>query len=59
MKELKVLLKKHHGATPVIVYNEQSEKSLLLPNEFNVNITEGSMAELRELLGIPNVVLKK
>ena len=59
MNQLKALLKKHHGATPVIIYNEESEKSMLLPNEMSVNITEDSMTELRKVLGVHNVVLKK
>ncbi|MEH7885965.1 DNA polymerase III subunit alpha [Bacillus sp. JJ1609] len=59
MKDIKALLKKHQGAVPVIVYNEETEKSLLLPNEFSVSITENSMAELRKVLGVNNVVLKK
>lgn len=59
MNQLKALLKKHHGATPVIIYNEESEKSMLLPNEMSVNITEDSMTELRKVLGDHNVVLKK
>lgn len=59
MNQLKALLKKYHGATPVIIYNEESEKSMLLPNEMSVNITEDSMTELRRVLGVHNVVLKK
>ncbi|MEH7442453.1 DNA polymerase III subunit alpha [Bacillus sp. JJ1122] len=59
MKDVNALLKKHHGAVPVIVYNEETEKSLLLPNEFSVSITENSMDELRKALGVNNVVLKK
>jgi DNA polymerase III subunit alpha len=59
MNQLKALLKKYHGATPVIIYNEESEKSMLLPNEMSVDITEDSMTELRKVLGIHNVVLKK
>lgn len=59
MKELKALLKKHHGTVSVIVYNEETEKSLMLPNEYSVSIADDSMAELREVLGVNNVVLKK
>ncbi|MBT2660505.1 DNA polymerase III subunit alpha [Bacillus sp. ISL-45] len=58
MNELKALLKKHHGAVPVIVYNEETEKSLLLPNEFSVSTEQGSIRELKKVLGDNNVVLK-
>lgn len=58
MNELKALLKKHHGAVPVIVYNEETEKSLLLPGEFSINAERGSMGELKKVLGDNNVVLK-
>ncbi|WP_079510029.1 DNA polymerase III subunit alpha [Mesobacillus jeotgali] len=58
MDKLKALLKKHHGAIPVIVYNEETEKSILLPNEFNVNTELGTVAELKKVLGDNNVVLK-
>ncbi|MBT2638499.1 DNA polymerase III subunit alpha [Bacillus sp. ISL-39] len=58
MNELKALLKKHHGAVPVIVYNEETEKSLLLPNEFSVSTEQGSIGELKKVLGDNNVVLK-
>lgn len=58
MNHLKTLLKKHHGAVPVIVYNEETEKSVLLPNEYNVNTQANSMVELKKVLGDSNVVLK-
>lgn len=58
MNELKALLKKHHGTVPVIVYNEENEKSMLLPNEFCVNPERGSVGELKKILGDKNVVLK-
>ena len=58
MNELKALLKKHHGAVPVIVYNEVTEKSLLLPSEFSINAERGSMGELKKVLGDNNVILK-
>ncbi len=58
MNELKALLKKHQGTVPVIVYNEENEKSMLLPNEFCVNPERGSVGELKKILGDKNVVLK-
>jgi DNA polymerase III subunit alpha len=58
MDELKALLKKHHGTVPVIVYNEENEKSMLLPNEFCVKPERGSVGELKKMLGDKNVVLK-
>jgi DNA polymerase III subunit alpha len=58
MNDIKTLLKKHQGEVPVIVYNEQSEKSVLMPPELSVSITEGCLSELRNLLGNTNVVLK-
>ena len=58
MNILKALLKKHHGNVPVIVYNAETEKSILLPNEFRVSTTDRSIVELRKVLGENNVVLK-
>ncbi|ESU30876.1 hypothetical protein G3A_19785 [Bacillus sp. 17376] len=58
MNEIKALLKKHPGAVPVIVYNEETEKSLLLPGEFSINAERGSLGELNKILGDNNVVLK-
>ncbi|RSD27704.1 DNA polymerase III subunit alpha [Mesobacillus subterraneus] len=58
MNKLKALLRKHHGAVPVIVYMEETEKSILLPDEFNVSTEPGSVSELKKALGDNNVVLK-
>ncbi|WP_348633500.1 OB-fold nucleic acid binding domain-containing protein, partial [Mesobacillus selenatarsenatis] len=58
MNDIKALLKKHHGEVPVIVYNEETEKSLLLPDDFSVNTERGSMEDLKKVLGDSHVVLK-
>jgi len=56
--ELKALLKIHHGTVPVIVYNEETGKSVLLPNEFNVSTELRSVNEFKKVLGNQNVILK-
>jgi DNA polymerase III subunit alpha len=58
MAEIKVLLKKHHGVIPVIVYNEETEKSVLMPPELRISNTEECLADLKMVLGENNVVPK-
>jgi DNA polymerase-3 subunit alpha len=58
MAEIKVLLKKHHGVIPVIVYNEETEKSILMPPELRISNTEECLADLKMVLGENNVVPK-
>lgn len=55
---LKALLKKHPGDIPVIVYHAETEKSVLLAEEFNVSMTEDKLSEARKIFGEKNVVLK-
>jgi DNA polymerase III subunit alpha len=58
MAEIKALLQKHPGAVPVVVYDEETEKSILMPADLKIEKTEGCLADLEKLLGKNNVVLK-
>ncbi len=55
---LKKLLNRHYGGTPVILYYEESKRSIRLGKEDYVQPTTILIREIQELLGSDNVILK-
>jgi DNA polymerase-3 subunit alpha len=58
LHQLKHVLKKHSGYTPVILYYEKERRKIQLPNEYAVHADEPCLEQLKTLLGEGNVVLK-
>ncbi|MGX1982383.1 DNA polymerase III subunit alpha [Thermolongibacillus altinsuensis] len=58
LHQLKNILKKHHGHTPVILYYEKERRKIQLPNEYAVHADEQCLEQLKALLGEGNVALK-
>ncbi|MBI4743716.1 MAG: DNA polymerase III subunit alpha [Actinobacteria bacterium] len=60
MKELKEILKRHPGASPVFLELEEEERmtKMKLNDSFKVNSSNGLFAELKELLGEEAVCLQ-
>ncbi|MFC4183344.1 DNA polymerase III subunit alpha [Saccharococcus thermophilus] len=55
---LKALLRKYHGNTPVFLYYEQEQKMVKLAEEYNVSLTDESIAAFKELFGHEHIVVK-
>ncbi|MDP4085987.1 MAG: DNA polymerase III subunit alpha [Bacillota bacterium] len=58
LQQLKQVLKENKGQTQVVLYYENSRKTVRLANEFNVDGNEKLLITLEELLGSSNVVLR-
>jgi DNA polymerase-3 subunit alpha len=58
LQQLHQLLKKHKGATGVVLHYEGTNKTVKLDQESNVNSSDGLMEQLKLLLGSSNVILR-
>ena len=58
MYDLQTLLKKHHGNVPVVIYDARSKQKQMIDEKFWVKDSADLYAELRQLLGKENVVMK-
>ena len=58
MYDLQTLLKKHHGNVPVVIYDSRSKQKQMIDKKFWVKDSADLYAELRQLLGKENVVMK-
>ncbi len=56
--EIKEIIKQYRGTTPVYIYYEQEKKTVQLPNNFFVNVTEKSLSQFKEILGEEYVVFR-
>ncbi|MFD1737111.1 DNA polymerase III subunit alpha [Bacillus salitolerans] len=58
LSQLKQLFKQFHGDTEVVVYYEDSQKTLKLPKELKINPTNECLNKIQDVIGKKNVVLK-
>lgn len=56
--ELKKVIKKYRGTTPVILYYEKNHKTIQLARNFWVNVESDVLDEMKQLLGEDHVVIK-
>ncbi len=56
--KLKEILKQYVGQTAVVIYYEDKQKSIALQREYWVSPSNSCIAELKQLLGETNVILK-
>lgn len=59
LKKLKYLINKYRGNIEIILFYENSRKTIRLGENDRVNVTEKCLSELRSLLGENNVILKE
>ncbi|HZH58025.1 MAG TPA: DNA polymerase III subunit alpha [Metabacillus sp.] len=57
--QIKDILKRFHGNTPVLLHYENEKRTIQLPEEFFITASDTSVNELMKLLGKENVVLIK
>ncbi len=57
-KSVMKTLKKYVGNSVVMVYNEFNKEKLKLNTSFNVNICDGLISELENILGKNNIIIK-
>jgi DNA polymerase III subunit alpha len=58
LQTLKALLQQYPGSCPVFLYYEQEKRTVKLPQEYHVDLTNQCLDELRELLGAEYVAVK-
>ena len=58
LPQVKEILKKSSGSTPVYIFIEETRKTFVADAEFSVNPTENLLSELSDFLGKDCVVLK-
>lgn len=58
LNELKKVIKKYRGTTPVILYYEKNNKTIQLARNFWVNVESDVLDEMKQLLGEDHVVIK-
>ncbi|MTH52864.1 DNA polymerase III subunit alpha [Bacillus mangrovi] len=59
MTELKKVIEKHKGETPVYLYNPEDKKTVQIPGFKTVSASDSCIRTLKNLLGEDHVVLKK
>lgn len=58
LSELKKVIKKYRGTTPVILYYEKNHKTIQLARDFWIDLNSDVLNEIRRLLGEDHVVIK-
>ena len=58
LQQVKEILKKSSGNTPVYIFIEETRQTFVADSEFSVNPSDALLAELKEFLGEDCVVLK-
>ncbi|MHC0037378.1 DNA polymerase III subunit alpha [Pseudoneobacillus sp. C159] len=59
LQQLKELFRKNHGHTSIVLYYEKSKKTVLLDEEFSIKPTGYLLDQLKNILGLDNVILKE
>ncbi|WP_102345301.1 DNA polymerase III subunit alpha [Bacillus sp. Marseille-P3661] len=59
LHQIKAILKKYPGPTEVYIHYADKQKTVRLPQEWSVKISEECLKKLRLVLGMKNVVIKK
>jgi DNA polymerase-3 subunit alpha len=58
LEALQALLKEHHGKTPVIVYDESSQKQMAFKKEFFADVHSELLQKLRNMFENDDIVIK-
>ena len=58
MGDIKPIMEKHHGNTPVCLYFEDTKERLMTDKNHGVTLTNALVAELCDTLGSENVKIK-
>ena len=53
--EIKKILAKYHGKTPVIIYCTETKKKLEAPESLKIKLSDELLAALKDVLGEENV----
>ncbi|WP_374724503.1 DNA polymerase III subunit alpha [Calidifontibacillus erzurumensis] len=57
--QIKNILKQYPGTTDVLIYYAEEQKTVLLPKEWSVKLSDECLKKLKIVLGSKNVVIKK